>query len=111
MNLLKLKAKFYQYTGVYLANKEENDYLTSREFWKHFNKHKKHKDNDMSDYNIQRLMIGMWQADLGFHRPMTKFRTFKRLPCARLYNMLDWFACFYYTAKWDLESLWSKVKK
>lgn len=111
MNLLNIKSVIYRYTGLYLANKEENDFLTSKEFWKQFNKYKKHKDNDLSDYNIQSLMIGLWQADIGFTRPMTKFHTFKRLPYTRFYNLLDWFGCFYYTAKWDLEKLWYRIKK
>lgn len=66
--LLKIKAFIYQKTGVYLAQKEELDYITSKDFWKRFWKIFLHKDNDMSGRDIQGLLIGLWQAKWGFTR-------------------------------------------
>ena len=66
--LLKFKAKFYQYTGVYLAHKEILDYLESSDFWYEFSTIKSHPENDMDDKDIQGLLIGSWQAREGFYR-------------------------------------------
>lgn len=66
--ILKLKAFIYQKTGIYLAHKEELEYITSKEFWKSFIKIVGHKKNDMSPRNAQGLLIGLWQAKNGFVR-------------------------------------------
>jgi hypothetical protein len=111
MTILKLKSIIYRYTGVYLANQEENDYLTSMEFWKSFNEYRSHEENDMCDYNIQGLMIGSWQSNHGFCRPYSKYRVYHRSPMAKLINTFSWFHSFYTMAKWDLKDLIRKVKK
>lgn len=72
--LLKLKSLFYRHTGIYLADKEENDYLTSYDFWKSFNEYKSHPENDLSDRNIQGILIGLWQCNHKFYRSYGRSR-------------------------------------
>jgi hypothetical protein len=69
---IKLKAKLYQVFGIYLASKEELEYIKSKEFWKSFRKILGSKKNDMSPQDIQGLLIGCWQAKHGFYRPMKR---------------------------------------
>lgn len=63
MTLLKIKAKIYQYTGIYLAEKEEQDFMAG------------HINSNMPD-----LMRGMWQASNGFYTHMSDYRVFKNVP-------------------------------
>lgn len=67
--ILKLKAFIYQRTGLYLANKEELDYIISKEFWKAFTRIITKKKNDMRPEDVQGLLIGMWQVKHGLYRP------------------------------------------
>jgi hypothetical protein len=66
--IIKIKAWIYRRTGIYLAHKEELEYITSKIFWKKFMRIVKQKDNDMSPRDIQGLLIGSWQCDYGFYR-------------------------------------------
>ena len=66
---MSIKAFIYQRTGIYLAHKEENDYITSKVFWKEFMRIAGKKTNDMRPRDIQGLLIGMWQCEQGFARP------------------------------------------
>lgn len=66
---LKIKAKIYQYTGLYLANKESKEYLMSKEFWEEYNRMLPHNiDNDFTDTDLQGLLLGSWECDNGFYR-------------------------------------------
>jgi hypothetical protein len=65
--ILKIKALIYRYTGIYLAYREELEYLTSYEFWTKFKKMSTRKANDLSLVDIQSIILGMWQADHGFY--------------------------------------------
>jgi len=68
MSLIKIKAKIYQVTGIYLAHKEELEYVTSKAFWKAFKKMTRHaKKNDFSAENIQGILIGLWQCKHEFY--------------------------------------------
>ena len=67
--ILKFKAFIYQRTGIYLAHKEENEYITSKEFWKQFKRIITKKSNDMMARDIQGLLIGLWQVKHGLCRP------------------------------------------
>lgn len=79
MTILQLKAKIYYHTGIYLAHKEENDYLQSKEFWKSFAKLLNGKDEDFQNpRNAQGLLIGLWQAKNGLCRPMRPWDSFVR---------------------------------
>lgn len=102
---LKLKSLIYKYTGLYLADKEELEYITSRECWKKLMKIAKNKKNDMSLENIQGLLIGMWQAEHGFARPSSRYWLKK----PRLFwNFINWFIVLFITIKWDLERLFRR---
>lgn len=69
--IIRAKSWIYRKFGIYLAHKEELEYVTSKEFWKDIVKLYKHKDNDMSFMDLQGLLIGMWQVKHKFYR---KFR-------------------------------------
>ena len=71
MTLLSLKARLYRYTGLYLASKEELDYITSREFWEAYEETigALTIDDDMSPQNVQGLLRGMWCLKNGLMRP------------------------------------------
>ena len=68
MMLLGIKALVYQKTGIYLAYKEELEYVTSKEFWKSYVKLSKKRSLDLTGRNLQGLLIGLWQAKNGFYR-------------------------------------------
>lgn len=60
---LKLKAVIYRYTNIYLAKKEETEYLNSR--------HAENRIIELSSvigsYEMTReIIIGLWQAEHGF---------------------------------------------
>lgn len=110
MSSLRLKSTIYKYLGVYLAEKEENDYLQSKEFWKSWSKQMAHPENDMSPRNVQGLMIGIWQADHGFTRPMSRL-SLRSYKYRKFWYFLGWFDCLFLTIKWDLEKLFRKVRK
>lgn len=101
MKLILLKAKIYQYTGIYLAAKEELDYVTSRKFWKEFNKQINRPDNDMSHIDIQGLLIGSWQTRHGFYRIFdTKY--YLKSKNNWFYRIYRWCRIFLFTLKSDL---------
>lgn len=77
--MLKIKAKIYYYTGIYLAHKEENDYLQSKEFWKGMAKLMSGNDKDFQNpRNAQGLLIGLWQAKHGLCRPWSLWDSYLR---------------------------------
>lgn len=79
MTLLKFKALVYWYTGIYLARKEENEYLQSKEFWKSLAKLLNGKDKDFQNpRNAQGLLLGLWQAKHGFARPRSLWESYFR---------------------------------
>jgi len=57
--ILKIKAKIYQYTGIYLAQKEEDAHIASIQQIEEF--------EGMSSENTEGLMRGLWQAEHGFY--------------------------------------------
>ena len=107
MTLLKLKGHIYRYTGIFLARDEENEYITSKEFWKSWTKSIEHPENDMSPRNLQGLMIGMWHADHGFVRAWSRAQ-FKRPRF--FWNFVAWFDTLFKTIKWDIEKLFRRKK-
>ena len=106
---LRVKAIIYRYTGIYLAETEENVYIQSKEFWKEWSRQFSHPENDMHPRNIQGLMIGMWQANHGFTRPMSRL-SFRSYKYRKLWNFLAWFEMFFTTLKWDIENLFKRNK-
>lgn len=60
--ILKLKAKFYHYTGIYLAEKEEAAYVDSKLDYK--------KPMAQAELNYTKSTIGaIWQIENGFVLP------------------------------------------
>jgi hypothetical protein len=107
MTLLKIKSIIYKYTGIYLAETEENIYLQSEEFWEEFNQNKKHYRKSLGSRNLQGLMIGMWQSHHGFVRP------FSFLMCRKpkfFWTFVAWFDTLFKTLRWDFERLFRRRK-
>jgi hypothetical protein len=100
--LLKIKAIIYKYTGIFLAHKEENEFMQSKEFWKNFNKIINHAENDMSATEVQGLLIGSWQFQHGFYRPLLSLRYKKP---AIVFIPLAAIATLFKVIKWDLQKL------
>jgi len=70
--ILKIKAWVYRRTGIYLAHKEELEYITSKIFWNEFRKIVIVPENDLSLHDIQGLLIGYWQCNHGFARELKR---------------------------------------
>ena len=69
--MLKLKAFIYKKTGIYLAHKEENDYINSYEYWEQFEKFLD-PEVGLTLAGTHGLVIGVWQANNGFTRPLSR---------------------------------------
>jgi hypothetical protein len=96
---LKVKAKIYQYTGIYLAKKEE--YLATSSC----RKYPLSDENNIFDLNMS---IGSWQADNGFCRLGNPFWTKRLLHKIKknrarhvYYSVIGWFVGFYLQLKDD----------
>jgi hypothetical protein len=100
---LKYKSFVYRYTGVYLANREEKDYIKSEVFWDKFRKIIFSPENGMSDRSIQKFLVGIWQSEHGLARPMLPFGWRRR----RLWYWKPVIAIttFFLAAKTDLMAL------
>jgi len=68
--IIVIKAFIYRRTGIYLAHKEELEYLTSTAFWKAFQKIVSDPNRDMGLRDVQSVLIGSWQLDNGFYRTL-----------------------------------------
>ncbi len=66
--MIKFKAWIYRMTGLYLAEREELQYITSKVFWLEFDLLRKNKKLALSPMAAQGLLIGIWQAKHGFTR-------------------------------------------
>jgi hypothetical protein len=104
--VLKVKSVIYKYFGIYLAHREENEYLSSKEYWDKFINVTVDPDNDMSPRNVHGLLVGSWQADHGFSR-MVSFLRFG----GPFRKVLAWFVDFYMNVKWDLRFLLLRLFK
>lgn len=98
--MLKIKAAIYRYTGIYLANSEELEYINSIEFWKDYKRVITHPENDLGPRGAFGLLIGSWQAEHGFCRPFS----FKENKIAA------WLDTSFRAIKWDLEEKYGKRK-
>jgi hypothetical protein len=109
MTLLKLKAKIYQYTGLYLAKKEED--VAVRQFVSTY-----YDDMDncfpFLEADDRHIFIGSWQADNGFHRfgtplwtKITMHRLRKNKARHAYYSVLGWLVGFYLQLRSDCEKL------
>lgn len=64
--MLKTKAFIYRNTGIYLAHKEENEYVDSMAYWREFSRLLADPENFMTPRTIHGVLIGLWQARHGF---------------------------------------------
>jgi hypothetical protein len=103
---LKLKAKLYQYTQIYLAQKEEDEaldlYIKQNDIFKNPSR----IAEDAFDVD---MFIGSWQAKHGFYSTYNKFRsssTIARLERNKLkqytYRTLDLITVFFKQLRMDL---------
>jgi hypothetical protein len=70
--ILTLKSIVYKYTGIYLAQKEEDAYLQSSEANLEYNMYAKYDGvKRLGHKTIKGIMIGGWQAHNGFCRPLS----------------------------------------
>lgn len=104
MTLLKIKSIVYRYTNIYLAYREENEYLTSKDFWVRYIEIMNHKDNDLDPMDAQGVLIGTWQANHNFATPCTPY-SFKRGVIPKIINRA---IIIYKNLKWDIQSLFRK---
>ena len=102
--VLKIKSIIYRYTNVYLAYKEENEYLTSKDFWVRHTEIMNDKDNDLDPMDAQGSLIGTWQANHNFATPCTPY-SFKRGVISKIINRA---IIIYTNLKWDIQSLFRK---
>ena len=73
--ILKIKAWIYRRTGIYLAYREELEFITSKRSWKVIIALS--KTGDMTLRDAQGLMIGMWQSQHGFYRSFHRWSSTK----------------------------------
>jgi len=112
--VLRLKSILYRYTGVFLAHKEELEYIDSKKYWKAFMKIAVHKENDLSPRDIHGTLLGSWQAHNGFSRPMVRpfFLVQLKYPKFKLlFNLINNVCTGYVAIKWDIQDLYYKIKK
>lgn len=64
--ILKIKAFIYRLTGIYLAHKEEKNYLRSKLFWKELNEIALRPDNTLTVEAIANDLIKTWHYRNGF---------------------------------------------
>ena len=102
---LKLKAKIYQYTTIYLASQEEQDYLRSDEAKTYINKLVSNPENEMDEDDARDLTIGMWQGYYGFCRPMSSLRL--KLPLW-FFRPLATIHESFIMLKWDIKEIIKK---
>ena len=69
--MLKIKSLIYRYFGIYLAEKEEIAYMRSKEGLREINEMALCLENQEI---AQDIVLGTWQADNGFTRPLSFLR-------------------------------------
>lgn len=105
-----LKAKLYQYTGVYLAQKEEAEYLKSDLFWEEFTSFRTNNP-EYSYREAQDFLLGSWQGEVGLHRGHTRMsRIFQAEPNI-LYTTLDWVYILIRSVFYDINRILTNALK
>lgn len=97
---LKIKAAIFRYTGIFLAYKEQSEYLESDEFWTSYHNIAFNPENDMNASNIQGMLIGCWQANYGFYRPAFRHHY------SKYFKFVGYIKECYYSVWWDIKKLW-----
>lgn len=96
---LKLKSLVYRYTGVYLANKEEQKYMRSKPTQRRI----KDLSAELGSGDAARgIVIGMWQAKHGFTRPWSPCQAWLWHPLSKLHISL-------LALKYDFQNLIRKI--
>lgn len=85
MNVLELKAKIYQYTGVFLAEKEFGDFLRSYICKTTF--HEMVKTHKSIDY-VFGMIEHQWRHDHGFIQCHSEFKYNKELKYRLLHTLI-----------------------
>lgn len=96
---LKVKSHIYRYTGIFLAQKEQDAYLATQE---------------ITTENGRSLLTGMWQAKNGFARPMVTWHWMVRFSHPRIYPVAKFLASIHAglrCLRWDLSDVFRKMKK
>lgn len=104
---LKLKAKIYQYTTIYLATQEEKAYLRSDEAKTYINKLVSNPENEMDEDDARGVTVGMWQGHYGFYRPMSSLRF--KLPLW-FFRPLATIHESFIMLKWDIKDTFKSLK-
>jgi hypothetical protein len=114
MTILKLKSIIYRYLGIFLADREELEYVDSEIYWKQFMKIIKKKSNDMSPRDIHGLLIGSWQAHHGFARPIGPIRLhmfkYKYKTIRPLVQLVENICILFIQLRWDALVAYRYVK-
>lgn len=94
--MLKLKAFIYQTTGIFLASREQLDYVDSDEFWAFFQKELQEQmwQEEHRFYGprfIYGILVGSWQMKHGFVRGLWLTRMGKE---GLLWDLAEWVVLF-----------------
>ncbi len=74
---LKTKGLIYRLSGVYLAKKEESEYIASKKAQDYIAYISGIPENELTVEDATGLVIGLWQAEGKFHRPMSFIRFYR----------------------------------
>lgn len=74
--LIKLKARLYRYTGVYIAEKDEKKYLLSQNYWKDYKQIRSEYKKLYTPDEYKEILLNAWNYNNGFVRPLTKYEKF-----------------------------------
>lgn len=71
--LISMKARVYRYTGIYLAEKDEERYVKSQQYWNDYKNIKITYKRMYTPNEYKELLLNAWNFDNGFIRPLTKY--------------------------------------
>jgi len=97
--ILSIKSDIYRFTGLYLAHKEELDYIGSHTYWRQFVAIAKYERDGIGVRDIHGLLVGMWQVKHCLVRPSVLIR-YKRPRF--IFVPIAWFIALYLSIKRSL---------
>ncbi len=110
--ILKLKSLFYRYTGIYLAQKEEDAHM-ALESTLESAKARVEQWGDVDLEDSLGVEIGSWQAHHGFARPMITWHWSYRFKHPTIYPVVSFIAnihCGLRALKWDVQRLPAQIR-